>query len=125
MPEPQQVKKQRKSSGRNSITVSNKERERSESATVGSSKRSETTNEASETSLRLKGAANEVSNKEPHKEPKKRGRKIKYTTDEERKEARRQQNRNYRERRREELIKLRRQNALLKELEKEKSLEQN
>ena len=95
MPDPQQGKKQRKSSGRNSITVSNKERERSE-----------TTNEA-----------NEVSNKEPHKEPKKRGRKIKYTTDEERKEARRQQNRNYRARRRDELIRLRRQNVMLNVLE--------
>ena len=52
-------------------------------------------------------------------EPRKRGRKQKYTTDEERKEARRQQNRNYRARRREELIKLRRQNAQ-KEVKEEK-----
>ena len=89
MPEPQQVKKQRKSTRRSSVP--------------------------------------QDAQKEPieRSEPKKRGRKIKYTTDEDRREARRQQNRNYRERRREELIKLRRQNALLKELEKEKSLEQN
>ena len=101
MPEPHQTKS-RRSSKRSERS------ERSESESKASSDRRE--------------SANAVST---HKEPKKRGRKIKYTTDEERKEARRQQNRNYRERRREELIKLRRQNALFKELEKEKSLEQN
>ena len=48
---------------------------------------------------------------ESQTEPKKRGRKLKYGSDEERREARRQQNREYRARRREELIKLRRANV--------------
>ena len=48
---------------------------------------------------------------ESQTEPKKRGRKLKYESDEERREARRQQNREYRARRREELIKLRRANV--------------
>ena len=120
MPDPQQVKKQRKSC------------ERRESATERSSERRES---ASEASTRTNSVQLNAENKEKlakqipqgdtaTKEPKKRGRKLKYTTDEDRKEARRQQNRNYRARRREELIKLRRQSSLLKEL-KEKSLEQN
>ena len=93
MPEPQQIKKQRKTSGK---------------------KKEEIANEAN---LRPKGVCDEKEQRPQvaAKEPKKRGRKIKYTTDEERKEARRQQNRNYRARRREELIRLRRQNAALKE----------
>ena len=40
--------------------------------------------------------------------PLKRGRKLKYQTDEERREARREQNRRYRERKKNELISLRR-----------------
>ena len=44
----------------------------------------------------------------PSESPLKRGRKLKYQTDEERREARREQNRRYRERKKNELISLRR-----------------
>ena len=43
--------------------------------------------------------------------PVKRGRKTKYQTDEERRAARREQNRNYRERKKQELVTLRRSAA--------------
>ena len=51
--------------------------------------------------------------------PLKRGRKVKYQTDEERREARREQNRRYRERKKNELIALRRSAA---KREKEESI---
>ena len=53
----------------------------------------------------------------------KRGRKPKYTTDEERKEAKRIQNKAYRERKKQELIQLRRLAALHKEKEQEETYE--
>ena len=58
-----------------------------------------------------KSSKKEVEQLDAAPAPKKRGRKTKYETDEERREARRKQNREYRARRREELIKLRRQTA--------------
>ena len=53
----------------------------------------------------------------------KRGRKPKYTTDEERKEAKRIQNKAYRERKKQELIQLRRLAALHKEREQKEEYE--
>ena len=47
----------------------------------------------------------------PSESPLKRGRKLKYQSDEERREARREQNRRYRERKKNELISLRRSAA--------------
>ena len=95
-------------------------KERSESATTGSKRRKPSRRNSVPQEKESK--ANERSESATIGS-KKRGRKLKYTTDEERREARRQQNRNYRARRREELIKLRRQNTLLQEIEK--SPEQN
>ena len=53
----------------------------------------------------------------------KRGRKPKYATDEERKEAKRLQNKAYRERKKQELIQLRRLAALHKEREQKEEYE--
>lgn len=54
--------------------------------------------------------------------PVKRGRKPKYTTEEERKAAKRAQNRAYRERKKQELIELRRLNAQLEAKQQAKIL---
>ncbi len=57
--------------------------------------------------------------------PVKRGRKPKYTTEEERKAAKRAQNRAYRERKKQELIELRRLNAQLEAQQQAKILAEN